>query len=221
MVKKEGVVQHIRSMHSIRKRKEKLPPWKAKWNDFNGKYLAWLEKFVEKMIPWLVLILLFVILGEYSGDLNIFHWNWIDQVSGFFHHHEAQIHLLDQVIIGFFIVDLYFNFFKKATVQSFLETSILDIIAVAPMGLIFDFAGVGVSEAQQVLHVTTEVEKEAAVALKETKLASRLTKAEEAARLARLKKGTTLAQRMPRLARFFARLPRFFRLHRLSDFWKK
>lgn len=214
MVKKKGVVQHIHSMHSIRKRKEKLPPWKAKWNDFNEHYIGWLEWFVEKLIPWLVLILLFVILGEYSGDLNIFHWNWIDQVSGFFHHHEAQIHLLDQVIIGFFIVDLYFNFFKKATVQSFLETSILDIIAVAPMGLIFDFAGVGVSEAQQVLHVTTEVEKEAVVALKETKLASRLTKAEEAARIARLKKGT-------RIARFFARIPRFFRLHRLSDFWKK
>jgi len=221
MAKKEGVVHHIRSMHRIRKRKEKLPPWKAKWNDFNEHYLAWLEWLVEKMIPWLVLVLLVIIIGEYSGDLNIFHWHWVDHVGEFFHHYEKLIHIFDQAIIGFFIVDLYFNFFKKATVQSFLETSILDLIAVAPMGLIFDFAGVGVSEAQQVLHVTTEVEKEAAVALKETKLATRLTKAEEAAKLARLRKSTTLAQRMPRLARFFARIPRFFRLHRLSDFFKK
>lgn len=218
MAKKKGVVHHIRSMQRIRKRKEKLPPWKAKWNHFNEHYFGWLEKLVERLIPWLVLMLLVIIIGEYSGDLNIFQWHWVDQVSEFFHHYETPIHIFDQVIIGFFVVDLYFNFFKKATVQSFVETSILDIIAVAPMGLIFDFAGVGVGEAQRAIHVTTELEKEAAVALKETKLAARLSRAEEAARIARLERTTKMSGR---LVRFMSRIPRFFRLHRLSDFWKK
>jgi len=219
MAKKEGIVHHVRSMHKIRKRKEKLPPWKAKWNHFNEHYLGWLEHIVEKLIPWLVLLLLLVIICEYSNYLNVFQWHWVDVISEFFHHYEHEIHIFDQVIIGFFIVDLYFNFFKKATVQSFLETSILDIIAVAPMGLIFDFAGVGVGEAQRALHVTTEIEKEAAIALRETKLASRLTReAEEAARLARLEKTAGLSSR---IVRFMSRIPRLFRLHRISDFWKK
>jgi hypothetical protein len=191
----------VKKLHRIRKKKEKLPSWKAKWNHFNEKYFAWLEDFVELLIPWLVLVLLLVLVGEYMHYLNVFHWHWVDSISEFFHHHEGAIHVFDQVIVAFFCIDLYFNFFKKATFESFVKTSILDIIAVAPLGALFRVSEAG--EAQLLVHVGGETPKAVQVA-----------KAEELAKLRKLERST-------RLSRVFARIPRFFRLHRISDLWKK
>lgn len=152
------IIHHIQKYHKLRKWKESgLPSWKEKWGHFNEEYLDGLEHFVEWAIPWLVLLLLFIILGENSAALNFFHWAWVDKVTGFFHHNEETIAIIDHIIISFFIVDLYFNFFKKKTIMGFLRTSILDIIAVAPMGLIFDLAGI--AETQKAIHVTAETEK--------------------------------------------------------------
>lgn len=182
------IVHHVRNLHRIRKLKEKgLPSWKENWGNFNEQYLGWLENFVEWAIPWLVLLLLFIILGEYSSDLNFFHWAWVENVSLFFEHYETVLVVIDKVIVGFFVVDLYFNFFKKKTVMGFLRTSILDIIAVAPMGAIFDLAGI--AETQKAIHATTELEKEAA--------------------------------RLTRTEKILTKVPRFFRLNRLADFFGK
>lgn len=198
----------VKKYKGIRKKKEQRPKWKKKWDDFNEKYFHWLESFVEAVIPWMVLALLFVLLGEYAHDLNVFHWAWMDAVTEFFHHHESAVHLFDQIIIGFFCIDLYFNFFKKATLESFVKTSILDIIAVAPLGSLLRVAEVG--EAQLFVHVGGEVPK-----------ATKLTRAEELARLARLEKSTVLGRTMARTGRAISRIPRLFRLHRISDLWKK
>lgn len=207
------IVHNVRNLHRIRKLKEKgLPSWKEKWGHFNEEYLGWLESFVEFMIPWLVLLLLFIILGQYSSDLNFFHWAWVENVSLFFEHYEPIVHRIDQVIVSFFVVDLYFNFFKKKTVMAFLRTSILDIIAVAPMGAIFDLAGI--AETQKAIHLTTEMEKEAARLLRGEEAAAKLVRAEEAARIVRLERST-------RVVRVFERIPRFFRLNRLADFFGK
>jgi len=119
--------------------------------------------------------------------LNFFHWAWIDKITGFFHQHEEIITIIDQIIVSFFVIDLYFNFFKKKTVMAFLRTSILDIIAIAPMGLLFDLAGI--AEAQKAIHVTTETEKEVI--------------------------------RLTRVERIFTKVPRFFRLYRIIDLFKK
>jgi len=198
----------VKKYKGIRKKKERRPKWKKKWDDFNEKYFHWLESFVEAVIPWLVLALLFILLGEYAHDLNVFGWHWMDAVTEFLHHYESAVHLFDQIIIGFFCIDLYFNFFKKATLESFVKTSILDIIAVAPLGSLLRVAEVG--EAQLFVHVGGEVPK-----------ATKLTRAEELARLARLEKSTVLGRAASRVGRAITRIPQLFRLHRISDFWKK
>ena len=198
----------LKKYHRIRKKKETLPKWKRIINNFNEKHLHWLENFVDTLIPYLVLILLVIILGEYAHEINIFHWAWMDHVAEFFHHQEQIIYVFDKIIIGFFIVDLYFNFFTKAKFMTFVRTSILDIIAVAPLGAIFRVAEVG--EAQLFVHVGGEVPK-----------ATKLTRAEELTRLARLEKTTAVGRVTARMGRALSRLPRLFRLHRLSDFWKK
>ena len=189
----------VKKLHRIRKRKEKLPLWKAKWNHFNEHYFGWLEHLVEAFIPWLVLVLMFVLIGEYIHYINVFGWHWVDSISAFFHHHDSAVHLFDQFVIAFFCMDLYFNFFKKATFESFVKTSILDIIAVAPLGAIFRIAEAG--EAQLLVHVGGEAPQ-----------AIKVTKVEELTKLGRLEK-TTL------LSRIISRIPRLVRLHRLSGIW--
>ena len=113
--------------------------------------------------------------------------------------------IVDQIVVTFFVIDLYFNFFKKATVWSFIKTSFLDILAVAPLGLLFRVAGLG--EVQSALHiekeVTTIMEEKAAVKL--------FTVEEEAAKLAKL-------QKAGRATYVATRVQRFTRLHRLSKY---
>ena len=86
--------------------------------------------------------------------------------------------------------------------MQFVKTSILDIIAVAPLGMMFRVAEVG--EAQLLIHVGGEAPK-----------AGELTK------LARLKSAPRISKVTTRFARIITRIPRLFRLHRLSDLWKK
>ncbi|MBW3002464.1 hypothetical protein KY338_04890 [Candidatus Woesearchaeota archaeon] len=198
----------VKKLHRLRKKKEKLPKWKAKWNHFNEKYLGWLENFVELLIPWLVLVLLLVLIGEYIHYINVFHWHWVDSISEFFHHHAGAVHTFDQFVVAFFCIDLYFNFFKKATFESFVKTSILDIIAVAPLGALFRVSEAG--EAQLLVHVGGDTPKVARAAN-----IGALAKAESAT------KTTRILSRMPRFARLVSRIPRLFRLNRLSDFWAK
>ena len=198
----------IKKHKGIRKKKERLPKWKNTWNNLNEKYFHWLESFVEVVIPWMVLALLFILLGEYAHDLNFFNWHWMDAVTEFFHHHESAVHLFDQAIISLFCIDLYFNFFKKATFESFVKTSILDIIAVAPLGALFRVAEVG--EAQLFIHVGGEAPK-----------VTKFARAEELTRLARLEKTSVIVRTTTRMGRFLSRIPRLFRLHRITDIWKK
>ncbi len=208
-----GIRYRIKKYQQLRKEKEEhLPRWKEAWNHFNEHYMGWLEHFVDGLIPWLVLLLLFIILGEFSHSLNVFHWEWLDAVAEFFEHNEYTVRIIDQFIIAFFVIDLYFNFFKKRTVWSFLKTSILDIIAVAPMGLILRVAEI--SEAQSILHITTEIEKEATKIIRGEEAAARLIEAERLAELTRLPAGV-------RIARIISRVPRFFRLNHLFDFFAR
>lgn len=194
---------HVNKYHRIRKLKDKgLPLWKEKWNRFNEAYTGWLEKFVEKLIPWLVLLLLLIILGEFSSKLNFFSWAWIEKITAFFIAHQKFIEALDRVIVAFFIADLYFNFFKKKTAWVFLKTSFFDILSVAPLGLLlraFDIGG-----AKPLIDLGMGVEKEAAKVIEAEQIASRSAKAGEIAKAARL--------------RAIARLPRFLRLYRISEF---
>lgn len=186
----------VHKNHLMRKNKDdELPNWKYKWNHFNETRLGKLEHFVEVAIPWFVLILLFIILGEFSYELNFFNWSWLNSVGDFFAKYHTPIHLFDQIIIGFFVVDLYFNFFKKKTFWIFLKTSFIDIIAIAPLGLILRFARVG--EAQTALHVGAEIEKGTVRIIRESEFVSKMFKMENLYKI--------------------NRLPRLFRLHNVKD----
>ncbi|MFA6889253.1 MAG: hypothetical protein WC254_07195 [Candidatus Woesearchaeota archaeon] len=208
---------HLHKFHKIRKRPEyPLPTWKHKWNIFNETKLYGLEKFVEWMLPWLVILLLFIIVGEFAHVINYFQWAWLERVALFFEEYKSFIDVIDKVITGFFVVDLYFNFFKKKTFWSFLKTSFVDILAVAPLGLIFRVGGL--SEAQAIIHVTSDVEKEAGQFIKEgeeiTKIAKDIAKGEEVAKISRL-------TRMEKVAVEVEKLPRALRLYRVTDLGKK
>jgi hypothetical protein len=193
------VIRFLHKYHKIRKAKETgRPEWKERWNEWNDANLGWIERFVEHMIPWLVLLLLFILIGEFSSTINVFRWDWLDIFGQFMLRNEHTVGIIDNVIVGFFVADLYFNFFKKKTVWKFIKTSFIDIIAVAPVGFIFRLFGIGV-EAQAALHVVATVEKEAA---KEGALVEGAIKLEkEAVRLARLEKVAKVAERIPKIAR--------------------
>jgi hypothetical protein len=222
--------------------KEKLPRWKKRVNNFNRSRFEWLENFVKKAIPWLVLLLLFIIIGEFSGGINsliaklIGHeTHFLEEVEHFMHDYHTQVIILDQIIISFFIVDLYFNFFKSATFGRFMKRYFLDIIAVTPVGLFFrgtEAVGLAgeIGLGQEITHVATETERalvegeritkglteaeRSAKALTEAERSAKaMAEAEKAAKAARLTRGTRATR--------IARLPRLARLWRLKHFVKK
>jgi hypothetical protein len=199
------IIHHVTKHHRMRKVKEEnLPPWKEKWNNFNETKLGWLEHFVEKAIPWLVMILIFILIGEftvileeYGYTLIILSWPWTEIVVPLVHSNASAIEIIDKIIISFFVIDLYFNFFKKRTVLEFLKTSFIDILAIAPIGLLLELSRIG--EAQTAIHVAGEVEKEA------VKLER------EAVEIAKM-------ERSARIAKSIEKLPKVLRLNRLKAF---
>lgn len=202
------IAHHIRKYNRFRKLKqENLPPWKEKWNNFNETKLGWLEKFVENVLPWLVIILAVILVGEFTVLLNDYGYNliilnypWTEIVVPFFNSNSVAIELIDQIIVSFFAIDLYFNFFRKRTLGEFLKSSFIDILAIAPVGLLLDLARIG--EAQTALHVAEETEKEAA------KLEA------EAVELARL-------ERISRILKAIEKLPKVLRLNKIKEFFEK
>ncbi|MFH1439491.1 MAG: hypothetical protein ABIG89_02930 [Candidatus Woesearchaeota archaeon] len=207
---------HAQIYHSFRRRKhiehENLPKWKRKFLGFNEKHLEWLENFVDRAIPWLVLILLFIIIAELGNEINhlfelMFHKtsHLLELAAEFAHHYHTQVIIADKTIIGFFIVDLYFNFFRKATFLSFLKSFFLDIIAILPLGFLAGIATTQVSTAQTATHIAVDSQRIATRSLESGKLL-------EAGKIARSVK--TL-----RIIRIITRLPRLLRLYRLYYFF--
>jgi hypothetical protein len=179
-----------------------LPYWKRVVYRFNESWLEWLDKFVKVAIPYLVILLLFIILGEISGWLNnLFfhgHSHFLEEVTHFMHEYHSIVLLIDQIIISAFVIDLYFNFFKSKTFGLFLKKNVIDIIAVLPMAAIFKGLGaLGLLEVaqaaqigeevflgQEITHVTGEAEKGAKVAIEAEKGAKLASEAEKAAKVA-------------------------------------
>lgn len=194
--------QHL--VHHYQRRKhielDELPKWKRIVLEFNHKYLHWLEHIVEHAIPWLVLILLFIIIAEFGNEINhvinlLFHrsFHTLAEVAEIAEKNHATILAIDKVIISFFVVDLYFNFFKKATLKSFFRTYFIDVIAVLPLGLALETVAREIGGAQSVTHVVVDTERIAARAAKTT--------------------------RMIKLVRAIARLSRAIKLYRLHYFF--
>lgn len=200
------IMHHIKKYYGIRKAKdEKLPPWKSSVHDFNEKNLHWIEKFVEFCIPWLVLLLLLILLAEFAEEINIFSWQWLSSLAQLAQNYETYILLLDRIIVTFFVIDLYFSFFKKATLWTFIKHYFLDIIAIFPFGLFIGAEAAAVQETQRALHLVEETEKEAA----KLPLAQRVWSSV-----------VRLSGRSARFVRPAAQISRSLRVYRLIDFAK-
>jgi len=195
------IAHHVLKFHKLRKLKdEDLPAWKASWNRFNETQLGWLEDFVDRMVPWLVFLLFLILIGEFSDKINVFGWAWMHNVYVFFVRNEAAVNFFDRIIVALICIDLYFNFFKKRTVWAFLKSSIVDILAIAPLGEVIRMAGLG--EFQSTLHVGAQLESEVAKIIRGEELAVQTA-------------------RSARVVRAVSRLPRFIQLSRLVPSWKK
>lgn len=147
-----------------------------------------LEVFVDKSIPYL-LILLFVLI-----ILELFYHRLIE-------HYLLWVDIADYIIIGFFIIDLGFKWQRSKNLKHFLKTSWLDILAVVPFYLIFRLFeeiivlsrfGETLGTGQKVLHEGLEVEKEV------SKVASEFEKSGKVSRTRLFIRFVKPIQRIPR-----------------------
>ena len=144
------------------------------------------EIIVDKLIPYL-LVGLIIIIG-----IEIF----FPVVAETY---PSTIQLADNVVIGFFIVDLAFKYRRAKNVSEFIKSNWVDIIAVIPFYLFFrvmeEFVLVSnvVKEGQEVAHVASGIENGAACATKELRNFKMITRSESMTREIRV------LERMPRL----------------------
>lgn len=158
--------------------------------------LSSVEHLVDKVIPFLVVLIALLIIADFTMDIHKF---------------EPWVTYADWLIVGFFVADLIFKWRHVRKVTKFLKLYWLDILAVFPFYLLFRayvaiaeivVAGERIKEAQQIAHE--------AVLLRETKL---LKEAEIFTKEARLAREAELlgkeARFVPRMIRFGQRLIRF------------
>ena len=160
----------------------------------------WLEKieyYNEKLIPWMLLLLIVVLVLE-LGFKEFVHQ----------YHLESYLKGGDMLVIAVFVVDLCFKYVRIKPFKTFLIKSWLDIIAVFPFVIFFRvielFIGVMAASdllktIQSGLHTVVEVEKET------VKIAQEVEKIGKLQRFQRVLKSA----RFVRFVRIFARAPRF------------
>lgn len=156
-----------------------------------------LEKLVDHIIPYMLILLLVIII------LEIFFKEFVEH-----NHLHPYIVAADYVVIAVFVADLIFKWIRIRNVKLFLKKAWLDIIAVFPFFIFFRafeavagvFAlefGEAATTVQKVLHEGVEVEKEGAKVLEAIE--------KEGARAGRVTRST----RFTRFFRIFTRVPRF------------
>ena len=122
------------------------------------KWMHKIEVIVDKLIPYMLVILLIIIVLDLG-----FH-----EIA---EHYHSYILIADYLVIGIFVLDLTFKYIRIRKIPLFLKTCWLDIIAVFPFFLVFRaFEGIlglfsktfseGFSTAQSILHEGVEIEKE-------------------------------------------------------------
>lgn len=136
------------------------------------KWLHRIEFLVDKLIPFLLLILLLIITGELAFHKFVLRYYIIIQI-------------LDWFIIFVFVIDLIFKYNRIGDLPKFLKASWLEILAVFPFFLVFRFFegflslfGIGetVTRTQQVVHVIEGGEKEITTIIKESGRAERFAR---------------------------------------------
>jgi len=127
------------------------------------KFLNWLERFIDKAVPYLAILLALIIIAEFT-------------IKGI-EHYEIYLIIIDYFILSFFILDLIFKWFRVRKLKKFIKLYWLDLIAVFPFYLIIRAylritalirVGEEVAQLQQFAHET--------VLIREAKLAESLEK---------------------------------------------
>ena len=181
-----------------------IKTWKKKVLEFNKEKLSFIESVVKEMIPWMVLVLLFMIIGEFAFDI---HWLFskiglnigvLISYGNFIEHYHGSVLVFDYFVIFTFMFELYFEYFKHENFFKFLRSNFLNILAIIPVGLLMEGAALTTS-AQQATHATMHGQKAVGRTSAIFKTASRSTK----------------------FIRLLTRLPRFIRITRLKDFFRK
>ncbi len=159
----------------------------------------WMHKFeifVDKIIPYSLIVLLIVIVLELGFHDFVEH-----------HHLGLTLSLIDYCIISLFVIDLIFKYLRTRQIPKFLKRYWLDILAVFPFFLMFRvfefFAGAvslvireGAQTTQTLLHEGLEIEKEGSKLIKEAEKTSKLRR----------------SSRFMRFLRPILRIPRFLKV---------
>lgn len=152
--------------------------------------LSAIEHFVDKTIPFVVILLAILIIIDLFADIHSF---------------EPWVTYADWLIVAFFVADLIFKWRHVKKLTKFIRLYWLDILAVFPFYLLFrtyfalaELLSVGerVKEAQSIAHEALLIRE--AKLLRETELITKET--EFASKEAKL---------VPRMIRFVQRLLRF------------
>ena len=99
---------------------------KKSWvNLKNRKFKTDLEKFVNKAIPYVLVVLAGLIILD-----NPF-WSLVDLEN-----YEPYVSILDYIVVAFFVVDLYFKWEKTRNVGKFVRLYWIELLAVFPIYLV-------------------------------------------------------------------------------------
>ena len=161
-------------------------------------WLHRIEVVVDKIIPYLVFILLILIVGEFT------HYSLIEENKG-------MVLVLDYFIVGIFVIDLSFKYYRIKNAKTFFKKYWLDLIAVFPFFLLFRLVEEAIlvfrisselGESQKILHTLIEAGRISRELSEEERV---LREIQEATRLER----TTL---FGRILRPLERIPRIWRM---------
>jgi len=180
---------------------------------FNEKHLKVLEEVTTIFIIVAVFLLLFIIIVEEGNwiytqlsKINIkldFLNNWYDIGVAY----QNEVVIVENIIILFFIIDLYFQFFKRKSSVEFLKTYFIDLIAILPFSWFFEETRLilGAREGQEIAHIAVGGQ------VAESTLQTLAKEEAVSVRLAKLSK----------FEKFTVRLARFLRVSRIRHEIKK
>lgn len=136
------------------------------------KWMHKIELLVDKLIPWLIIVILVIIISEF------FFKDIAEKYS-------LLIDLLDGFIIFVFVLDLIFKYIRAKNIPDFLKNSWLDIIAVFPFFLFFRaIEGIrtlivpteAITEGQRLLREGLELEKASSKIVEEVEKAGKVSR---------------------------------------------
>lgn len=156
-------------------------------------FLAKTEFFVDKSIPYLIILLVVVVV------IDIFFKTTA-------HNYHTELYVIDSVIIGFFVVDLIFKYNRVRDIPKFLKLYWLDILAVFPflmMLRVFEeillISEGSVTTLRNMFHAGLVLEEEVTAETKLTRIAKSSELIAKEGRISLFAKWFKPLRRMPRL----------------------